>query len=90
MRSNSKTTIWKDWTFWDGFLVDPQGNRYSQDMVRSSLFAQELAHELAGSPLQIYSMKKELRKRLNALQEAPEVLIRWNGQEVSVKLPKAK
>ncbi|OQX07069.1 MAG: hypothetical protein BWK73_28980 [Thiothrix lacustris] len=58
-------------------------------MVRTSLFTQELAHELTGSPLQVYSMKAQLQKRLKLLTAEPEVVIRWNGQEITVKLPKA-
>jgi hypothetical protein len=81
---------WKGWSFWEGFLVDPEGNRYSPSMVRTSIFTQELAHELTASPLQIYSLKRELKKRLNALQESPEVIIRWHGEEIAVKLPKAR
>lgn len=88
MRNKDKPKLWKGWTFWDGFLIDPEGNRYSPEMVRTSLFTQELAHELTGSPLQIYSLKRELRKRLDTLQESPEIVIRWHGQEVSVRLPK--
>lgn len=80
---------WGGWTFWEGFLVDPDGNRYTPDMVKSSIFAQELMHELAGSPLQVYSLKRELKKRVDALQDSPEIVIRWQGHEVSVKLPKA-
>lgn len=56
-------------------------------MVRTSLFTQELAHELTGSPLQVHSLKQELRKRLATLQEAPEI-VRWHGQETVIRLPK--
>lgn len=80
---------WKGWGFEHGYLVDENGNRYSPEMVKASLFAQQLAHELTGSPLQILSLRDELRKRVDALQETPEVVIRWHGQEVIVKLPKA-
>lgn len=56
-------------------------------MVKSALFTQELAHELTGNPLQVYSLKTELRKRLARLEESPEVVIRWQGQESIIKLP---
>jgi hemin uptake protein HemP len=34
-------------------------------------------------------MKAQLQKRLKLLTAEPEVVIRWNGQEITVKLPKA-
>lgn len=89
MRNRELPTNWKGWTFWESYLVDPDGNRYSPDMVKTSIFTQELAHELTGSPLQVYSMKAQLQKRLKLLAAEPEVVIRWNGQEITVKLPKA-
>lgn len=89
MRNRELPKHWKGWTFWENYLVDPDGNRYSPTMVKTSLFTQELAHELTGSPLQVRSLKAELKRRIARIEESPEIVIRWNGQEVSVKLPKS-
>lgn len=51
---------WAGWSFGDGYLIDPDGNRYSPFMVKSSFFTMELAHELTGSPTQIVSLKQRL------------------------------
>jgi len=59
-------------------------------MVQTSLWAFELAHELTGSPLQVLSLRNELRRRvenLRSLSEVPEIVIRWRGVETSVSLP---
>ncbi|MDD5392824.1 MAG: DUF3653 domain-containing protein [Thiothrix sp.] len=85
MDNRNYPTPWDGWTFWENFLIDPQGNRYSPEMVRASLFAAQLAHELTGSPLQILSLRNELKKRLNT--PAPEITIKWNGQETTIKPP---
>jgi hypothetical protein len=78
-------TPWQGWNFADGYLVDPDGNKYSPDMIRSSIWTIQLKHELTGSELKIKSLKQELEKRL-ALP-APEIVIRWNGQETVIKPP---
>lgn len=82
---------WHGWSWYECYLQDPSGNRYSPDMVQTSLWAAELAHELAGSPLQVMSLKSELTNRLKALQalnSAPEVVIRWQGVETAITLPR--
>ncbi len=76
-------TPWDNWYFWNGYLVDPDGNRYSADMVRSSIWTQQLKRELTGTELKIYSLKQELERRLAATEA--EIIIRWNGQETSIK-----
>lgn len=76
---------WVGWTFWESFLVDPSGNRYSPEQVQTSLFTMELAHELRGSPLQIRTLKQELARRLST--PPPEVVIRWNGEETIISPP---
>lgn len=85
---------WKGWSWNDCYLQAPDGTRFSPDMVRASLFAFELAHELTGSPLQVFSLRNELRKRIASLSSVqnltPEVVIRWNGQETVVKLARAE
>lgn len=83
-------TPWANWSWYDCYLVDPSGNRYSPEMVMTSLWAAELAHELTGSPLQVYSLRNELRKRLQqvqALSATPEITVRWQGVETILRLP---
>lgn len=84
---NRCETPWENWYFWNGYLVDSDGNKYSQEMIRSSVWTQQLKRELTGTELKIFSLKQELERRL-AIQE-PEIVIRWNGQETVVKPPKA-
>jgi hypothetical protein len=80
---------WYGWGWYDQlYLLDPQGNRYSPEMVRSSIYTAELAHQLTGSPLQIASMKAQLLRRLST--PSPEIVIRWDGQETVIKPPKWK
>lgn len=78
-------TPWTGWGWYESFLTDPDGNRYSQEMVRTSLYTQELAHQLCGSPLQVFSLKQELRRRLAT--PPPEIVIRWGDQEMKVSPP---
>lgn len=80
-------TPWAGWYFWNGYLVDPDGNKYSQDMIRSSIFTQQLKYAMTGSELKIYSLKQELEKRLAV--PLPEIVIRWNGEETVITPPKA-
>lgn len=86
MDSKPFPTEWYGWTFWESYLVDPQGNRYSPDMVRTSLYTMELAHELRGSPTQIRSLKAELKKRLQT--PLPEIMISWNGEDMRIPIPR--
>lgn len=80
-------TPWEGWRWIYGlYLVDPEGNRYSQEMVRSSFFTSQLKRDLTGSELKVRSLKLELEKRLNGIP-LPEVIIRWNGEETVVRLP---
>jgi len=91
MDTRRLVTPWANWSWYDCYLVDPSGNRYSPEMVMTSLWAAELAHELPGSPLQVYSLRNELRKRLDALKAlnaTPEIVIRWHGTETTFQLPK--
>lgn len=77
-------TPWNGWTWiYGSYLVDPDGNRYSQEMIQSSIFTMQLKQELVGSDLKIYSLKQELERRLAATE--PEILVRWNGQETIIK-----
>jgi hypothetical protein len=51
---------WKGWGFYECYLVDDAGNRYTPDMVKSSLFTYQLKHELTGSTGQVLSLKNIL------------------------------
>ncbi len=83
-------TPWDGWGWIYGlYLVDPEGNRYSQEMVRSSFFTSQLKRDLTGSELTIRSLKLELEKRINATP-LPEILIRWNGEEIAIPLDHRK
>lgn len=77
-------TPWDGWRWaYNMYLVDPDGNRYSQEMIRSSLFAMEYKRALVGTELKIYSLKQELERRLEATEA--EIIVRWNGQETIIK-----
>ena len=76
---------WEGWTFWEYYLIDPEGNRYSPDQVKTSLFTMELAHELNGSPLQIRSLKQELKRRLST--PPPKIIVQWGDEEVVINAP---
>jgi hypothetical protein len=76
---------WEGWTFWESYLIDPEGNRYSPDQVKTSLFTMELAHELNGSTLQIRSLKQELKRRLST--PPPKIIVQWGGEEVVINAP---
>lgn len=80
-----RKTPWNGWYWYADYLVDPNGNRYSEHMVRSSLYTMELSHELVGNPIQITSLKRELLKRLDT--PPPEIIIRWEGEETSIIPP---
>lgn len=83
-------TPWDGWHWIYGmYLVDPEGNRYSQEMVRSSFFTSQLKRDLTGSDWKIRSLKLELEKKLNAIP-IPEILIRWNGEETIIPLDHRK
>lgn len=70
-------TPWLGWSWIYGmYLVDPDGNRYSPDMIRSSVFAQQLQHDLLGSNLQIYSLKQELQRRIDSYKP-PKIVVYW-------------
>lgn len=79
---------WEGWTFWEYYLIDPEGNRYSPDQVKTSLLTMELAHQLRGSPLQVRSLKQELIRRLST--PPPEIILRWDGQETVINPPRWK
>lgn len=86
---NRVETPWNGWGWYDHlYLVDPDGNRYSPEMIKASLWAAELAHQLSGSPLQVFSLKAELRRRLAT--PPPEIVIHWQGQETRVLPPSWK
>lgn len=82
-------TPWDGWYFVDGYLVDPDGNKYSSDMIRSSIWTQQLKRELTGTELKIFSLKQELGR---LAVPAPEIVIRWNGEETIIRppIPKSK
>lgn len=77
-------TPWSGWYYWAGYLVDPEGNRYSPEMIRSSIFTMQMKEAMVGTDLQIFSLKRELQKRLDA--PVPEIVIRWNGEETIIPL----
>lgn len=82
-------TPWDGWNWIYGmYLIDPEGNRYSQEMIRSSIFTMQIKEAMVGTDLQIYCLKKELQKRLNA--PVPEILIRWDGEEMVIPLDHRK
>lgn len=58
-------TPWSGWYFVDGYLVDSDGNRYSQDMIRSSVWTQQLKRELTGTELKIFSLKQASARTLS-------------------------
>lgn len=70
-------TPWMGWNWIYGmYLVDPNGNRYSQEMIQSSIFAMQYQQNLLGSSLQIHSLKSELQKRIDSYKP-PQVVIHW-------------
>ena len=77
---------WVGWTFWESYLIDPAGNRYSTDQIQTSLYTMELAHELRGSPLQILSLKRELLRKLEA--NPPRIVVDWDGVQTVILPPK--
>lgn len=87
MRILELPPIWEGWYFWEHYLVDPEGNRYSVEMVRSSLFTLQLSHELRGSTLQIHSLKQELKQRIEHLKQFQEITVTWGQEQIVIKLP---
>lgn len=79
-------TPWEGWAWYEDYLVDPDGNRYSPEMIKTSFFTSQLHRELVGSTGIIRSLRKELEQRLRELNSTPEVVIRFNGQETIVRL----
>lgn len=77
---------WEGWYFWEHYLVDPEGNRYSVEMVRSSLLTLQLSHELRGSTLQIHSLKQELKQRIDHLKQFQEITVIWGSQTTTIPL----
>lgn len=70
-------TPWSGWNWLYGmYLVDPNGNRYSREMIQSSIFAMQYQQGLLGSNLQIHSLKNELQKRIDSYKP-PQVVIHW-------------
>lgn len=86
MRILELPKAWSGWHFWEHYLVDPDGNRYSVEMVRSSLFTLQLSHELRGSTLQIHSLKQELKQRIENLQQFQEITVTWGNQTTVIPL----
>ncbi|MFM2319628.1 MAG: hypothetical protein RLZZ215_2249 [Pseudomonadota bacterium] len=82
-QSKRYETPWDGWGWIYGmYLIDPDGNRYTQEMIRSSIFAIQLQRELVGTENRIWSLKKHLEKQLNT--PSPEIVIRWNGEETVI------
>jgi hypothetical protein len=79
-------TPWEGWGWYEDYLVDPDGNRYSPEMIKTSIFTSQLHRQLVGSTGVIRSLRKELEQRLRELNSTPEVIIRFNGQETIVRL----
>lgn len=86
MRILELPKTWQGWYFWEDYFVDPEGNRYSVEMVRSSLFTLQLSHELRGSTLQIRSLKQELHERLEDLRKYQTMTITWGDQSMEIVL----
>lgn len=77
-------TPWPGWSWIYGmYLVDPDGNRYSQERIRSSIFTQQLQYELLGSDLKIYSLKQELQRRIDSYKP-PKIVVYWGDGAQSV------
>ncbi len=79
-------TPWEGWGWYEDYLVDPDGNRYSPEMIKTSIFAFQLHREIVGSTGVICSLRKQLEERLSRLSSEPEVTIRFNGYETVVRL----
>lgn len=77
-------TPWDGWSWIYGmYLVDPNGNRYSPEMIQSSIFTQQLKRELMGTELKIYSLKQELQRRIDSYKP-PKILVYWGDGVQSV------
>lgn len=75
---------WAGWGWAYGmYLVDPEGNRYSQEMIRSSFFTLQLKHELVGSELKVLSLKGELERRIDSYKP-PKVVVYWGDGEETI------
>lgn len=79
-------TPWEGWAWYEDYLVDPDGNRYSQDMIKTSIFTTQLHRELVGSTGVVRSLRKELEQRLRDLNAVPEIVVRFRGQETVIRL----
>jgi hypothetical protein len=78
-------TPWEGWGWYEDYLVDPDGNRYSPEMIKTSIYTMQLQHALTGYPSTVKSLKKELERRIKA--NNPTLKIIFNGHEIDVKLP---
>lgn len=79
-------TPWAGWGWYEDYLVDPDGNRYSSEMIKISFYTAQLHRELVGSTGLVSSLKKELEQRIKDLKAEPEVVIRFAGHETVVRL----
>lgn len=62
---------WHGWKFYQDYLVDPDENRYTVEMIMSSIYTFQLKQELTGNPPLIRSMMQELKK----MTETKKVMI---------------
>ncbi len=76
---------WDGWWFDRHFLVDPAGNAYNQNDIRSVFFTRQLHKEIRGTPLKVLSLKRELERRIRATA-LPEIIVRYgDGSEQTFK-----
>lgn len=77
---------WEGWTWSENYLVDPDGNKYTPDLIKSSIFTYQLKQALVGSSGTVLSLRKELEARIARFNSVPEIVIRFAGTETVVHL----
>ena len=64
---------WQGWYFERDWLVDPAGNSYKQGDINALFYERQFTKLLRGDTYDIYNLKDELKKRINAHES--EILI---------------
>lgn len=81
-----RVKFWSGWIVDGDFLIDPAGNHYHRDEIRSIFFTRQLVYELRGSDLKVRSLKQELERKLE-LMKPPVVVIQWPNREIRLSHP---
>ncbi len=76
---------WENWSFQDSYIIDPAGNKYTQNDIVAGYWNYKAMRSLTGSKNDISILHQELKRKLNNIEDI-SIFIKCGKVEKEVRI----